>query len=436
MAQTPVLRFPISGQEDGSFLLEVLSNGSRPLDLKLVGSESTAVFVLKCEFHSLQVHGSTGPRVLDQITSFPGVVRRAGIGATGSEIPGTDIHATPAAVRHKKIDEYKASPGHCTDEEWQQILTSLFVDLKPVPDIEVRADVQSDGSSVTLSFRKNIQGITQRVGSIKLDENDRTEISPFDWCVSAIASRSKVTDELAAATAKIESLEHTINELQAQLDDFITTKEEDETQMLEKFRDLLNEKKLKIRQQQRLIAAANVDPEKLANIGGGSDQDKHRNAGPSRSNKRKVSIKQEESESEDGFEEMDIDNQDDGDNAGLAESGSDVDEIQELGTEDDATASDPDTDDEPPTRAEVKRKGGSPAGRITKPKVSASRQTAGPSRSTRAATQKQAAESDIEDEDDEPPPSRTLPFMRGKQTAAPKPTDDDETQSDDDDSEL
>lgn len=60
------------------------------------------------------------------------------------------------------MDEYKASPSPCTDEEWEQILTSTFVDLKPAPDIEIRADVQSDGTSVTLSFRKNIQGITVR----------------------------------------------------------------------------------------------------------------------------------------------------------------------------------------------------------------------------------------------------------------------------------
>ncbi|KAI0192570.1 hypothetical protein EV127DRAFT_425833 [Xylaria flabelliformis] len=378
-------------------------------------------------------------------------MRRARIDATGSETPGTrtfmqypqlaggklTTQSFSYIVRHKKIDEYKASPGHCTDEEWQQILTSTFVDLKPVPDTEIRADVQSDGTSVMLSFRKNIQGITQRLGSIKLDENDRTEISPFDWCVSAITSRTKVTDELVAATAKIKSLEHIVNELKAQLDDFITTKEEDETQMLEKFRDLLNEKKLKIRQQLRVISTAKVDPEKLANIGGGDGQDVHRNAGPSRSGKRKAPVKEEE-ESDDGFEKMDVDKQDGGDDADTsteAESGSDVDGNRQMSTDDDATASDPDTDDEPPVRAEVKRKGVS---RTTKPKVSASKQTAGPSRSTRAATQKQAAAAadDSKDEDDEVPPPRNLPFMKTKQNAPPKPADDDETQSDDDNSEL
>lgn len=105
---------------------------------------------------------------------LPVQLRRAknGRGRIGDS-PARDIHAlhctylagtrrltTPSIVRHKKIVDYKANPSHCTDEEWESILTSTFVDLKPVADIEIRADIQSDGTSVTLSFRKNVQGIT------------------------------------------------------------------------------------------------------------------------------------------------------------------------------------------------------------------------------------------------------------------------------------
>lgn len=290
----------------------------------------------------------------------------------------------------------------------------------------------------------------QRLGSVTLDESDKTEISPFDWCVSAIASRTRVTDELAVAAAKIESLEQSIKELKAQLDDFITTKEEDETQMLEKFRDLLNEKKLKIRKQQRLLSTAKADPDKLAELAS-DDQDVHHNAGPSRSGKRKVSIKEEEDdESDDGFSKMDVDSANTGNQT---ETGSDTDdENRELSTDNDATASDPDpdpdTDEEPPT---AKRKGKAAAGRITRPKKApGSKKITPPARSTRAATQKQkqkqkraapapVSDSDSDpdpddvDEDDAPPPPRALPFTRAKKTAAPpKPADDDETQSDED----
>lgn len=288
-----------------------------------------------------------------------------------------------------------------------------------------------------------------------MDENDKTEISPFGWCVSAIASRTKVAEELAAATAQSKSLEQSVEELKSQLDEFIAAKEEDETQLLEKFKDLLNAKKLKIRQQLRLLATAKIDPSKLTDEGSGRGQDAHRNAGPSRAGKRKAPVKEEE-ESDDGFERMDIDEPEDGgDQDASADanaesgsgSGSDADDNQQLSTDDDATASNPDTDDEPPTVAEIKRKGGPPSGRITKPKTSKSKQTAQSSRSMRAATRKQtaataaaaAASDDSEDDgDDDPPPPRSLPFMGAKKKTAPPPRPaadddgDDETQSDDD----
>ncbi|KAI1813636.1 hypothetical protein GGS20DRAFT_586317 [Poronia punctata] len=387
MAEVPVLRFPVSGQEDGWFLLEVSSNGARPLDLKLVGSESTAVFLVK--------------------------------------------------LRHKKINEYKASPAHCTDEEWEQTLTSIFVDLQPLPDIEVRADVQGDGSAVTLSFRKNIQGITQRLGSIKLEENDKTEISPFDWCVSAIASRTKVAEELAAATSKVEELEESINKLKAQLEDFIKTKDEDETQMLEKFCDVLNEKKAKIRQQLRLLAAAKVDPQKLASIAG--EEALHRDAGPSRSGKRKTPAKDGEESSDDGFEKMDVDKTTDDAGQAATDMDSDVDtEDLQQSTDDDVTASEADTagssEDQPPITAKSKKKKGKAVTSQpkTKPAASRGKQPAGPSRNTRASTQNRAPEKG-ESEDEPPPPPRNLPFLRGKKaTQTTKPADDDETASDED----
>ncbi|KAI0004815.1 hypothetical protein F4779DRAFT_599254 [Xylariaceae sp. FL0662B] len=360
MVASSVLRFPVLGKENEYFLVEVSSNGSQPLDLKLVGSESNAVFI--------------------------------------------------TTLRHKRIAEYRASTAHCTNEEWKEILVSIFVESRPVPGIEVRAGVQSDGASVTLSFRKNIQGITQRLGSIKLSEDEKTEAFPFDWCVSAIAAREKVEEDLAAASAKIQSLENSINELKDQLDELIKTKEEDESQLLEKFRDLLNEKKVKIRQQQRLLASANVDPERLANVGASQGTLK-RVAQASRASKRKV--KEESESSDDEFEKMDVDQDD---NRGSEQSDAGLD--QQATTEEEETASgtgESDDDELPPSAAKSRKN------------------QAGPSRrSTRASLAKETPESDTSEEDNEaPPPRRSLPFMKNKKTAAPvsKPAGNDETES-------
>ncbi|KAF3071090.1 hypothetical protein GL218_00693 [Daldinia childiae] len=346
MAEPSILRFPISGKEsDRYFLLAVSSNGSRLLDLKLVGSESTAVFTMK--------------------------------------------------LRHKRVGDYKASSGPCSHEEWEEILVSTLVSQQPVPDIEIRADAHSDGTS-------------QRLGSIKLEEDEKTEISPFDWCISALGSREKVEEDLAAANLKIQSLEDSLAELKGQLDDLIKAKDEDETQLLEKFRDLINEKKVKIRQQQRLLASASIDPEKLANVNGFQTTRKHVPES-SRASKRKV---KEEESSDDGFEKMDVE---EGDNENAQ---ADVEEDHGDTTAGE-TASEADTDDEP----------------VPPPAKSQRNRTTVPTRNTRASTAvEENSQSEASQEESKPlPPPRSLPFMKNKKPVAPaqKPVDDEETESDD-----
>ncbi|KAI0884780.1 uncharacterized protein GGS22DRAFT_146785 [Annulohypoxylon maeteangense] len=358
MAEISILRFPILGKENEYFLLEVSSNGSRPLDLKLVGSESTAVFVTK--------------------------------------------------LRHKRVGDYKAQNDHCSPEEWEEILTSTLINRDPVSDLEIKADLQTDGESVSLSFRKNIQGITQRLGTITLEENEKTEISPFDWCVSAIGAREKVQENLVTTIAKVQTAEDSLKELKDQLNELIKIKEEDETELLEKFRDLLNEKKVKIRQQQRLLASASVDPDKLANIGGGRKNEKHV-AQVSRASKRKIKEEPESSDAE--FEKMDVEEDNDDGSAQL-----DIEEDHGDTTADE-TASGTGTDDEPaPPPARSRRT-----------------QAAVPKRNARASTSAKATHklSSSGEDSEEPPPRRVLPFMKSKQPAAPvrKPADDDETES-------
>ncbi|KAI1381447.1 hypothetical protein F4677DRAFT_403063 [Hypoxylon crocopeplum] len=357
MAESSILRFPIARKENEYFLLEVSSNGSRPLDLKLVGSESTAVFMMK--------------------------------------------------LRHKRAGDYKASGSPCSAEEWEEILISTLVNQHPASDVEIKAIVQSDGAEVSLSFRKSIQGITQRLGSIVLEENEKIEISPFDWCVSALGARAKVEGDLATAAVKIQSLEDSLKELKDQLDELIKTKEDDETLLLEKFRDLLNEKKVKIRQQQRLLASANVDPEKLANVAG-SQNTQRRVARESRASKRKA--KEEPESSDEGFEKMDVEE-------GGDDGSPQPDVKEEHGeTTADETASGTDTDDEP----------------APPPVRSQRNQAAVPKHNTRASTsQRKPSTPDSSQSSEAPPPRRVLPFMKTKKPAAPapKPADDDETES-------
>ncbi|ETS79534.1 hypothetical protein PFICI_09387 [Pestalotiopsis fici W106-1] len=383
-----VLRFPVSDRPEQSFLLEVIpTEGSKnALNLKLVGTEGIKPYVVK--------------------------------------------------LRHQRIQEWKASVGHCTDDEWEQILIATLIEPSSPhgKDIEVKVElVEGKKPTANLIIRKNLSGITQRLGSIELKENGNEFVDPFQWCVNAIGDLAKVDNDLAAATAKAAELEKTTNELKAQLEDLLKAKDDDERQLLEKFRDLLNEKKLKIRQQQRLLASAEVDPEKLQNVG--ASQNTLRKAKASRDSKRKAAEEEPDDVSDDDSDKMEVDEpvkvKDESD-----QDVEDHDDLEDRQTTDDelgeATASETDDTDEeaqPATRTKAKhpikaastgRAGKTPASRSTR------------STRTRSETPPSDAQDEDEDEDVAPPPSRALPVQARKQsTLQAQATNNDDTETDD-----
>jgi hypothetical protein len=183
--------------------------------------------------------------------------------------------------------------------------------------------------------------------------------------------------------------------------------------MIEKFSRLLNEKKLKIRDQQRLLASSNVDPAKLAAIEQARTETKARSAGPSRAGKRKGVIKDEsDEESDDGFEKMDVDAQ-------QPAADSEEDPAQ---TPDHSTAED--SEDEaspvpPPTRKAASK--AKPAAKETRAALEDS-EDEDPPLTRRAANQAALAAKKTRGKSSEPPttpesprapiPKRELPFGR------------------------
>lgn len=99
----------------------------------------------------------------------------------------------------------------------------------------------------------------QRLGSLDLLQDDDQEIELFEW--TGLAAEAVTLKEKMAAEARVlsSSYQETAVKLQGQIDDFIASRGDHERQMLEKFRLLLNAKKLKIRDQQRLLAGAKID---------------------------------------------------------------------------------------------------------------------------------------------------------------------------------
>ncbi|KAI1530742.1 XRCC4 domain containing protein [Pyrenophora tritici-repentis] len=203
---------PASGHGE-VVIIHVEQQGSHPLDIRLVGSEGESPYVT-----SLQ-------------------------------------HRHVAALRHK----FKGS-----DDEWAAILSHFL--LQQQPDIGqsellqgVRMVYQLRNKQLEISFRQHVQNIKVTLGEIILPEDDEFEFNPFEWVQTSAVAHAETLQQMAVLKAKINSEHDTIAKLHAQLDDFIKTKNETETAMLQQFMTLLNEKKRKIRDQSRLLAGVKVD---------------------------------------------------------------------------------------------------------------------------------------------------------------------------------
>jgi methionyl-tRNA synthetase len=89
--------------------------------------------------------------------------------------------------------------------------------------------------------------------------DESLEFDAFEWAQTSARAHASALQQLVVVQARVRSEQETAAKLNAQLDEFIRTKNDTETAMLVQFMELLNLKKLKIRDQSRLLAAAQVD---------------------------------------------------------------------------------------------------------------------------------------------------------------------------------
>ncbi|KAG6017023.1 hypothetical protein E4U43_002468 [Claviceps pusilla] len=338
-----VLKFSRSDQDSSFVLIHVARKGSRPLDLKLVGTEGAAPYT--------------------------------------------------CSLRHDRVSSLRVKNSPVSETEWHNILYSIF-QQELLSDIQVTATVESE-SSISLTIRKQVQGITQRLGAILLQYEINETIELFDWCAIAVDALTQSKQSATQTAARFNSIQASVTDLQSQLEELILAKREDELALLQKFRNLLNEKKVKIRQQQALIAELSASETRTPEVPGSADELPQVKSSKKRAIKRKARAVQPE-DSDNDFPTA-IKSQPEY---------SDMDSMTE------ATASvpsdnddDDDDDDDDEIHEDNNDKG---------PHGSDQDQT-----EAEAPTKAAAA----------PPPPRSLPFQRRKPMAAAKNTDD--TDSDD-----
>ena len=265
------------------------------------------------------------------------------------------------------------------------------------------------------------------MGDITLRYKPEEPIDVVDWCNTSILAYEEATAALKEEGQRTTKLEKELETLQNQLNELIDAKKADENDLLEKFRDLLNEKKVKIREQQRLIDASShgVPPTIEDSLEAAPPSPKvkkepkesqRRIPGPSRRGKRKQATPsvEEQSSDEDGFEKMDTDEPR---NAPPLPDSEDE-RTTTAGSEEDLTASEDEEAAPPPPSRSTRKASARP--------------------STRAASQAVKSEASEKAAEEAPPPKRDLPFATRKKggTAKTKPPPQQEASETESDDEL
>ena len=313
-------------------------------------------------------------------------------------------------MKATQVSKLRSKHSQTKEAEWETVLLATLLrqgfsgqKVERLEKLEVIATITGD--QLVVIFRKNISGITQRLGEISLTRDEDLEISTLDWTSTAIIRSHALEEEVQDLKSKYDAQAEMIKKLNRELEDLIQDKAKHENTLLEKFREILNKKKLQVRDQQRLLAEAKLGPIKsitsttpspaihylttipASRIPGGNSSPRIPTA--SRSSKRIAAAAPTESDSSDaGFEKMAVDGQSPVATEGEAPATPEKSDLD--ATEDD----DDDLDTAPPlSLARLGRIGGGAKGEVRESRTTRKKQEEGPN---------------------SPPPRRELPFAANK----------------------
>ena len=221
--------------------------------------------------------------------------------------PGSTL--TTDKVRQSRISKLRDKRNQLSDDQWENVLHSTLLqrrlqglEARTLEKLEVFASLVGDQLSII--FRNNISGITQKLGEIAFKKDESQELDIIGWAGTSVERSNELDREVQDLSSRYEDQSKKMDKLNNQLEDLIKAKKEHEDSLLKSFSELLNTKKLKIRDQQRLLASAKVDPTQAAKVQNARSISKPRVATASRIGKRKANSGHRDSEAseESGFE--------------------------------------------------------------------------------------------------------------------------------------
>ncbi|KIV98931.1 uncharacterized protein PV09_09317 [Verruconis gallopava] len=328
---------------------------------------------------------------------------RTGANALDLELVASEGESAWAATfQENGVRKFKAASSPASDATWDATLRAALLLEEPAGELapeleglEAVCTIAKEGY-MSLIIRRNIGELTQRLGTITLEPTSDDKFDLWAGCAAGaqlIADTRKHANELAR---KLEQQRAANRKLQEQLQDLMQAKEAHEEALLHKFAELINAKKLKIRDQQRLLATAKVDPKKVNKVQGRKGS---RIPEKSRISKRKVAamISTEEDSSE-GFENA----------SDREESMPDVSTPEPLEDQDDTEDDEDNADAASASSFDINQ--GVGRGLTIPPNVIALE----PSKLSHTAQNSALRSSQESKQSERPPPRRELPFARSR----------------------
>lgn len=195
-----------------------------------------------------------------------------------------------------------------TSEEWESTVLSTLLGSSRAGEpagtgkdrsVEIVATISP--SDLTVIIRRKIESVIWRLGSIPVKKDEDFDIDTLDWTHTALVQRDELSLEIEAIQSRSSTQEATIAELTTELDGLIKAKQEHEDTLMARFCQLMNAKKLKIRDQQRLLAGAKIDPNLAAQVQRTRANDSQRLPGRSTRGKRKATRTTPNDEDDEAF---------------------------------------------------------------------------------------------------------------------------------------
>ncbi|KAJ5665590.1 uncharacterized protein N7477_008038 [Penicillium maclennaniae] len=271
-----VLRIARSDLQDAFVLIHVVKNGPDTLDLALTATEGECPYVTS--------------------------VRKS-------------------CIRDLRVKNYQGS-----EEEWIRIISHVLgqpIDSDELTSVVIETSASISGSGdereMIITIRNRVQSITQRLGTLVLKKDEEQAIELFEWSAVAVSRADELEQQVTTLSGHYRVAEDTIKKLNEQLEELLRAKNHHETQLVANFAQLLNEKKLKVRNQQRLLASATVDLAKVSEIQAAAGNLAHATEIHHAGKRPALEMEQTDEESDQGFEQMEVDETRVGDGSQLEE---------------------------------------------------------------------------------------------------------------------